>query len=78
MSVRPVMALDAVIRRQRYEHDHEVDIQLRTAPVWHWTATWIAPDGRQCLITDHDLGSLISALEALRDDGPALRDGGQS
>lgn len=72
MAVRPIMIIDAVVRKQRYERDHDVSIKHLTSPAWPWQATWQSADGCSRLIADHELGRLIDTLEALS-DGAARR-----
>lgn len=73
---RAAEGYDQVVRRIRFSEAHpHVHIEMVTAPLWHWTATWVRHDGTQVTKTHHDLRGLLDQLDALdwNEERPALQ-----
>ena len=63
---RAAEGYDQVIRRIRFSETHpHVHIEVVTAPLWHWIATWVDRDDRQAIKTDQELRGLLDKLDVV-------------
>lgn len=54
------------MRRIKFSEAHpHVHIEMVTAPLWHWTATWERHDGTQVTKTNSELRGLLDELDGV-------------